>query len=193
MTIIIPYRDRPEHLQAFVDHMLAFPGHEIVIVEQAPGKPFNRGKLINCGYLETLPTHFVAHDIDMLPIDVDYSPHDGITQLAGSDIQLQDYLGGVTMYDANTFRRLGGYHNDYFHRGEDNENRFNAHRLGIPIHNNHGTFFVLPHPRTGPEFIPALWIKAQQRRTIQDQLSVCEYTVLSKVVNENITHIVVEI
>lgn len=193
MTLIIPYRNRPQHLASFIDHMsVAAPELDLVVVEQAEGKDFNRGKLINVGYLETLPDYLIAHDVDMIPIDVDYSPRNGITQLASSDIQPVDYLGGVTMYDADTFKRLGGYHNDYFHRAEDNELMFQSRRMGIPIHNRFGTFVVLPHPRTGPEFIPHLWVKAQQPRKV-NMLTTCEYSVISRTINENLTRIVVDI
>lgn len=184
MTIIIPYRNRQQQLEQFLPHMRAYlPGAKIIIVEQADEKPFNRGKLLNVGFLESgRDTHYVFHDIDMLPISVDYAPNRGVTQLAGSKIQLRDYLGGVTMFDHDTFKRVGGYHNDYFHRAEDNCMRFNLKRLKIPVLELHGTFKELPHPRKAPEFIAALWEKAQLPRNVQDQLGVCEYHVIEKVI-----------
>lgn len=194
MTIVIPYRNRPNHLAQFIPHMKQYlPDARIVIMEQAEGKPFNRGKLINCSYLETLPSCFCSHDVDMLGIRVDYSFRFGVTQLAGSDIQRFGYLGGVTMYDAETFERTGGYHNDYFHRAEDNEMNFNLHRLQIPVKYRIGNFRYLPHLRTGPEFIPELWEKAQRPREVQDQLSACEYRVISRKECETHTHIIVDI
>lgn len=181
MTIIVPYRDRPQHLAQFIPHMRAYlPGAKIIIVEQADEKPFNRGKLLNIGFLESeRDTHYVFHDIDMLPINVDYEPNVGVTQLAGSNIQLRDYLGGVTMFDHDTFKRVGGYHNDYFHRAEDNELRFNLHRLKIPVLELHGRFKQLHHERKAPEFIAALWDKAQLPRDVQDQLKTCAYKVIA--------------
>jgi beta-1,4-galactosyltransferase 4 len=190
MTIIIPYRNRPEHLAQFVPHMRAYlPYVKIVVVEQADDKPFNRGRLINIGYLEAKPDYFVAHDVDMLPIEVDYSPNPGVTQLAGSKIQLRDYLGGVTMFEPTTFEKVGGYHNDYFHRAEDNELRFNLQRLKIPVLEVHGEFKELPHARKTPEFISALWYKAQQPRTIQNQLGICRYEVVERKEYANYEHI----
>lgn len=181
MTIIVPYRDRPQHLEQFIPHMRAYlPADRIVIVEQVDEKPFCRARLLNIGYLEYPDTHYVFHDIDMLPIDVDYEPNPGVTQLAGSKIQLRDYLGGVTMFDHDTFKRVGGYHNDYFHRAEDNELRFNLHRLKIPVLELHGRFKQLQHERKAPEFIAALWDKAQLPRDVQDQLGVCDYHVVAK-------------
>lgn len=143
--------------------------------------------------METLPSSFCSHDVDMLGIRVDYSFRIGVTQLAGSGIQRFGYLGGVTMFDAETFERAGGYHNDYFHRAEDNEMHFNLHRLRIPVKYRTGSFQNLPHARTGPEFDHELWEKAQKPREVQNQLAICEYTLVSKVKHDTHTHIIVDI
>lgn len=189
-TIIVPYRARPEHLSIFVPAMNKYlPGAPVIVVEQADSKPFNRGKLINCCFLEFKPDYFVAHDVDLIPIDVDYSFSPWVTQLAKSEIQKVDYLGGVTMFTDASFERVGGYNNDFYSRGEDNEVSFNLKRRGIPVSNRFGIFEQLPHPRTGPEFIPNLWHKAQQKRKIQDQLSVCKYKLVSKEQKEGYLHL----
>lgn len=186
MLIIVPYRDRAEHLQHFASVMAA---HEVVVVEQADDKPFNRAKLLNIGVLETMQSYFVLHDVDMIPVKVDYSPAQGVTQLASSKIQKHGYLGGATMFDLTTFFTAGGYHNDYFHRAEDNEMMFNLTRLGIHVHYAPGIFTTLPHERNGPEFDPTLWHKAQKKRGRQDQLAVCEYKVVSDVQDKLYRHI----
>lgn len=194
MTVVVPYRSRPDHLDQFIPHMRAYlPGADIVVIEQAEGKPFNRGKLINVSYLIMRPIYFVAHDVDMLPMDVNYSLRTGVTQLAQSNIQPHGYLGGVTMFDSKTFERAGGFHNDYFHRAEDNEQHFNLHRLKIPVSYRRGFFKELPHPRFNPEFIPELWEKAQQPRQVQNQLGACEYTFGSKVQYDTHTRIIVDL
>lgn len=194
MTIIVPFRARPDHLAQFIPHMRAYlPDAGIVVVEQVEGEPFNRARLLNIGYLLSQPMYFCMHDVDFLPIKVDYSPRIGVTQLASSKIQPRGYLGGVTMFDAATFEFLGGYNNDYFHRAEDNELFFEIQRNRIAITNRFGTFRELPHPRTGPEFIPELWEKAQQPREVQDQLSICEYTIIDRQKFNTHTNIIVEI
>lgn len=177
ITIIIPYRNRPEHLEQFMAHGYYAPYVNMLVVEQADDKPFNRAKLINIGFLYDLPQCFIAHDVDMLPVRVDYTITYGVTQLANSNIQKIDYLGGVTMYDYDTFVKSGGYHNDYFHRAEDNEMKFNLNRHGIPVLNRFGQYKELQHTRPSVEFDPQLWQKAQQPRTVPDQLSVCQYEV----------------
>lgn len=189
LAIIVPFRNRHEHLDHFIPHMNKYlPDAKIVIVEQADELPFNRGKLINVGFLEFPTDHICAHDVDMLPINVNYFEGPGVQQKASSEIQKQDYLGGVTIFDHETFWLMCGYHNDYWHRAEDNELMFHLKRLQIPIYNRFGTFFQLPHPRTGPEFIPELWQKAQLPRT-KNMLKTCEYQLISKEVHDTHVHL----
>ena len=164
-------------------------GHTILVIEQADFKPFNRGKLLNVGVLQTVATHFVCHDVDMIPLNADYTAADGVTQLADSQIQINGYLGGVTMFDRETFYSIGGYNNDYFHRAEDNEMAFNIHRLRLKVTYRIGRFAVLPHARTGPEFDPSLWYKSQQPRKVQNQLASCQYEITSDVVTGTYRHI----
>lgn len=181
LAIIVPYRDREDHLAQFIPHMNKYiPDAKIVIVEQADEKPFNRGKLLNIGFLETEATHYCFHDVDMLPEIVDYSERIGVTQLAKSNIQKIDYLGGVTIFDRETFIKSGGYHNDYFHRAEDNCMMFNLKRLRIKVAERFGKFNILHHSRVTAEFIPELWEKAKLPRIEQDQLLQCRYTIIRK-------------
>lgn len=180
-TIIVPYRNRPQHLKKFVEHTNKhFPNAPIAIIEQLGDRPFNRGRLLNIGALEFPDAYLIMHDVDMLlhPDEwYDASPFAQVVQMAGSKIQLKDYLGGVTMFTGDIFHVAGGYHNDYFHRAEDNEMRFNLQHLGIPVLEAHKRFEVLDHPRNKQEFIAALWQRAQQKRSQQNQLASCVYSI----------------
>jgi hypothetical protein len=161
------------------------PHAAIIIVEQSYDKPFNRAKLLNIGFLETAATHYCFHDIDMLPVKVDYTETSGVTQMAYSNIQRVNYLGGVTMFDHRTFIESGGYHNEYFHRAEDNEMMFN---LSVPVTNRFGIFRQLPHARTGSEFIPELWAKAQLPRSV-NMLETCKYAVAEREEKDGYVHL----
>lgn len=189
LAIIVPYRNRAEHLAQFIPHMNKYlPDAKIVIVEQADEKPFNRGKLLNIGFLETESFYFCFHDVDHLPVSVSYVCAIGVNQLAYSNIQTSNFLGAVTMYDRETFKISQGYHNDYFHRAEDNEQMTNLMLKRIFVSHRFATFQVLPHPRTGPEFIPELWQKAQLPRTV-NMLETCKYELISKEELDTHTHI----
>lgn len=197
--IVVPYRDRQAQLDVFIQHMQTFhKGIDLCIVEQTNEKPFNRGKLLNIGFLENqLYKRYIFHDVDMLPLRVNYTAKYNnvpVLQLAASAIQRIDYLGGVTRFTNHAFKAAGGYHNDYFHRAEDNEMMFNLKRLGMHVLNKPGKYSVLEHERKGPEFDPALWHKAQQKRTIQNQLTVCQYEVLvNSRLHNGVRHIITAI
>lgn len=183
-TFVIPYRDRQSHLDTFIPHLTRYLQNadftwQIVVVEQDAGKPFNRGKLLNIGFIESESNYFVFHDVDMLPVTVDYSPCFGVKQLAGNRVQRVDFLGGVTMFQSATFYQCGGYHNDYFCRAEDNEMRFHLRRCKIPVHEKHGHFRTMNHARPLVEFDKALWEKAKQPRIQTNQLMICNYAILS--------------
>jgi len=195
-TFVIPYRDRAEHLKVFIPHLTEYLKNadftwQIVVVEQIPGKPFNRGKLLNVGFRESESHNFVFHDVDMLPVQVDYNPCFGVKQLAASTIQRVDFLGGVTMFQAATFYQCGGYHNDYFCRAEDNEMRFQLRRMRIGVHEKHGTFKTLDHPKAAA-FDKELWQRAQQKRSINHVLH-CEYAVLWDKQEKGYRHLLVSI
>lgn len=189
MTLLVPYRDREEHLKEFVPLMRH---HDIYIIEQADDKPFNRGKLINVGFLEVRPIVFVANDIDII---VNHFPPElpsGVVQCVRSTMQLQNYLGGSTLYTSFSFQKAQGYHNDFWHRAEDNEMMFNLMSKNIAVIHMFQRFLPLPHERNGPEFIPELWQKAQLPRT-KDMLKTCEYKLISKEVKDGYTHLKVEL
>lgn len=195
--IIVPYRNREQHLSQFLHCMQQrVDVNDICIVEQEVDGLFNRGKLLNVGFLANPGyTHYIFHDVDMLPVNVPYLNYytKPVLQLAGSNIQIYDYLGGVTRFTNTAFRKAGGYHNGYYHRAEDNEMRFNLKRLDISVINKFGKYHVLEHERKGPEFDPALWQKAQKKREVQSQLSICKYEVLQTKEIDNIRHIVVSL
>ena len=55
LGIIVPYRDREDHLKYFVPSIKEYLDecgipHSIYIIEQGNEKSFNRGKLLNVGY-----------------------------------------------------------------------------------------------------------------------------------------------
>ena len=88
LGIIVPYRKRPGHLRKFqqsIESYLKNQDYELIVVEQNDDLPFNRGKLLNIGFQQAIRKgcdYVVFHDVDMLPVDVDYSYSDVPTHLA---------------------------------------------------------------------------------------------------------------
>ena len=59
LGVIVPYRGRPTHLRKFKDHIKDYLknnniSYQLIVVEQTDTLPFNRGKLLNVGFLEAL-------------------------------------------------------------------------------------------------------------------------------------------
>jgi predicted glycosyltransferase involved in capsule biosynthesis len=160
LSIVVPYRDRQEHLKKFIPHMeksdlLSNIDFEIVIVEQEDGKPFNRGKLLNIGAIESpKSTYYCFHDVDMLPIVSDYSPVSNPTHLAaeaeqfGYKLPYAGYFGGVTLFDKSSFIKCNGYANDYWGWGaEDDDVMFRCLTRDIKASRKNGRYRSLSHNR----------------------------------------------
>ncbi len=192
ISIIVPYRNRREHLDIFLTSLRKIENeYEILIVEQFSDglNNFNRGKLLNIGALFAKGDHLVMHDVDMVPnfrtypvIDFAFSnsnPPSFVQQFASSDIQLSDYLGGVTAFDRYAFFDAGGYSNNFFSRAEDNEMMFNLKRNKIKVENKFQFFTRLQHERTGVEFDEELWKKAQLPRAKDDGVQNCNFVLKS--------------
>ena len=131
LGIIVPYRNRPVQLDIFLNVMKEYVREknipfEIIIVNQDNAKQFNRGMLLNIGFKYALKmkcNYVVFHDVDMLPIDVDYSYSEVPLHMA-TDFILEDdeknrelfdeYFGGVTMFPVNVFKEINGYSNKYW-------------------------------------------------------------------------------
>lgn len=146
LGVIVPYRDREEHLKVFVPHLCEYLtnsgiGFEIIVVEQGDSKPFNRGSLLNLGFLkaEKLGCDYVVfHDVDMLPRNVDYSyssvPLELVKKVVldtdrrfsvgtGDHIE-PNYFGGVTLFPVKAFEKINGYSNMYRGWGFEDDDLF---------------------------------------------------------------------
>lgn len=104
--------------------------YQIFVIEQTDNKPFNRGKLLNVGYKIACNhncDYFVFHDVDMLPINVDYSYTDKplhlATHLQENDYEISffDYFGGVTLFNKEDFEKINGYSNEYLGWGFEDD------------------------------------------------------------------------
>jgi len=160
LAIIVPFRDRDKHLSQFVPHMEKFLKDEevdfkIVIVEQGDKKEFNRAKLLNIGYAEFPDFDYYAfHDVDMLPVDSDYSYVEGPTHLAsraeqfGYKLPYDGYFGGVTVFDKESFVKINGYSNEYWGWGaEDDDVLLRCSVMGLPTFRKDCKYRSLSHER----------------------------------------------
>lgn len=151
LGVIVPYRNRYEHLQEFKKHITEYLtskdiNYELIIVEQDNAKLFNRGMLLNIGFIHAKKLgcdYVIFHDVDMLPIDVDYSYSDIPLHLA-TNFHFEDgekqrevfdtYFGGVTMFPVSSFEEIDGYSNKYWGWGfEDDDLLYRCAEKCIPL------------------------------------------------------------
>lgn len=161
VAIIVPFRSPPavrdEQLSRFVAHMAGFldgADWRMYVVAQSPDRrKFNRGKLLNAGYIRALEDgcgRFVFHDVDLLPsrgllpayLAGPEAPPLHIARAWGR-YPGRDYAGGATSWSAAQFEAINGYPNTYWGwGGEDDETMRRCRAV-------HGRDFEMAGPAPG--------------------------------------------
>lgn len=173
-VMVIPYRDRLEHLNEFVPFMEEFlKDHEfrILVVHQADDKLFNKGKLFNIGLsVAGDADYFCLHDIDLLPLDrtCDYSPPRRVAHLLDRlwqrKIDHPTYLGGAFVTTAEAFRAANGFSNQYWGWGlEDEDFLIRLWLAGVEVDRRPGWYRSLPH-----EAPPVAFSRERFQRTLAE-------------------------
>ncbi len=165
LAIIVPYRDRAEHLKQFLLHMDNYfqrdkldrnIDYSIHVVEQCGDAPFNRGKIKNCGFsiAQDKADYFCFHDVDYLPLWADYSYPKKPARLIWHGLTLKEdhelFFGGVVLFTKHDFLKVNGYSNDYWGWGfEDNDLRLRCIAAKLGFEKRDGTFQALKHKNAG--------------------------------------------
>lgn len=97
--------------------------YEFIVAEQDDSDLFNRGLLLNCGFIQAREqgcNRVCFHDIDLLPLDSQYysifpeEPLELVKNIEGSKEPIPyNYFGGVTLVSNADFERVNGYSNRY--------------------------------------------------------------------------------
>jgi predicted glycosyltransferase involved in capsule biosynthesis len=135
--IIIPYRNRLEHLKEFIPYYSKLLNNiEIIIIEQDDINLFNRGILMNIGFDISRNNidnkYFTFHDVDMLYIGDDvnniYSYPKNPTHIATACEQFdykmpyKNYFGGVCLFNEQDFLKINGFSNSFIGWGAEDDN-----------------------------------------------------------------------
>ncbi len=148
LGVVVPYKKRESQLKIFKKEITEYLNSkkidfELIVVEQADDKPFNRGKLLNIGFDNAKKLgcgYVVFHDIDMLPVKVDYSYSETPLHLATNfefnpnikRIIFDEYFGGVTLFPVEDFETINGYSNEYWGWGfEDDDLLYRCRKHNI--------------------------------------------------------------
>ncbi len=172
LAIIVPYRDRLNHLSQFIPHITSYFERDkldrqidvtINVVEQSAGTPFNRGKLKNAGFALVRDScdYVCFHDVDYLPIWADYSWSMMPARLAWFGLTLREdwtnFFGAVCLFSNEAFVRADGFPNCYWGWGpEDLELGYRARITAGDFERRDGTFASLPHAHAGFS-APGVW------------------------------------
>ena len=207
LNIVVPYRNRKEHLNIFVPHMINYLkdyDYEIWIIEQGNEKSFNRGFLINAGYLLSKKenSYFCAHDIDVITNEIDYSyPGKVFRHPYGG--ALNHNLGLLFITDNECFEKCNGFPNNYWGWGmEDITLIKRANRLNIKIDESNFLYqgycntYELGHSKIHNE-------NELNRNSEYDNndylswenngLSNCSFRILKEMkIHENVNHIIID-
>ncbi|XP_013391513.1 beta-1,4-galactosyltransferase 4 [Lingula anatina] len=169
VAIIIPYRDRQEHLDILLQNLHPFLQsqkchYQIFVVEQALPAPYNLGYTRNVGFVEASATFnftcYIFHDVDKIPMNNSLlyrCPPDRVLHLASAedrnqyDLMYPNYIGGVIGTAPDTFKKLNGFPNNYIRWGGEDDDFFQRSvSQKVPIEHAHtqlGMYRVLNHTR----------------------------------------------
>uniref|UniRef100_A0A0A9XFF2 Beta-1,4-N-acetylgalactosaminyltransferase n=2 Tax=Lygus hesperus TaxID=30085 RepID=A0A0A9XFF2_LYGHE len=142
VAIIIPYRNRRHQLHLLLQFLPRIlkkqqVNYSIFVVEQAGNKTFNKGMLMNAGFMTALsrPAHgvpyhcFIFHDSDLLTEDdrnmytcPEFPRHMsiGVDEL-DYKLPYKELVGGIFAIKTDHFIRLNGYSNLYWGWGGEDD------------------------------------------------------------------------
>ncbi len=225
INIVVAIRDREKELNEFIKHLdkvlkMKKITYKLYVIEQThENKLFNRGKLLNIGFLEANKNNFsdyyLMSDVDIYPKTKDIFNIEckkEYRQLYGET----NIGGGVFTINSKIFKRINGFSNNYWGWGledDDLEHRLKLSKVPINLK------YRLKRPNDNVFDIPSCPEYQIQKKKMQsnnrlfynkcikkykkniknvffDGLRTCHYTVLKKYNyhgNNNIIRILVDI
>lgn len=172
VALIVPYRDREKHLKEFSSYIHKFLPcqsieYSLYIIEQTDSKPFNRAKLFNIGVeeiekLDPAVCCFIFHDVDLLPLDprnlymCSSLPKHMSVRVSSLRYKLpySSLFGGVTAFTKSQFKTIGGFSNNFYGWGGEDDDIFKRiRRAGLNITRTPSQFAIydaLRHPKAKP-------------------------------------------
>lgn len=158
LAIIVPYRDRMEHMKTFIPYMNKYLNNfnsQIFIIHQKNDDLFNRAALFNIGFhiVKNKFDYFAFHDIDLLPEGSDYSYPDNPTHLSQRCSQFgykkKKLFGGVVLLTKEQFIKSNGFSNLFKGWGGEDDDMRTRVKVNYLIDYRPGKYKSLEHPHTG--------------------------------------------
>lgn len=162
LTVVIPFRDRDEHLRQLLPVLRAELERQgipfgILVVEQDGGGLFNRGRLINIGvrHAADRTDYYCLHDVDAIPHAANYAcpsqPLRLVSQIDtenGPTARTDYYFSGAVSIRKEQLVRANGYSNEYWGWGKEDDDFFFRLLLAgcLCYFDMQGRFQDLPNP-----------------------------------------------
>ncbi|KAL7058360.1 hypothetical protein AAHC03_016955 [Spirometra sp. Aus1] len=141
VAVVIPVRNRYVNLSVLLNHLHPFMRHQlrrytIYVIEQDKPETFNKGALLNIGYMEAVKAAsyscFIFHDVDLLPEDdrMLYACEDQPLHMSATidkfnySLFYKTSFGGVVAMKRMHFESTLGYANTYFGWGCEDDDMY---------------------------------------------------------------------
>ncbi|XP_015905417.1 beta-1,4-N-acetylgalactosaminyltransferase bre-4 isoform X1 [Parasteatoda tepidariorum] len=216
VAIIIPYRDRLEHLTTllYTLHPLLqrqLLEYRVYVVEQWGNDTFNKGVLMNAGVREALKDSdfqcFVFHDVDMIPEDdrnlytCPPSPRHLSVAVDKFNYTLPYALlvGGVFSIKLEHYLAVNGYSNLYWGWGGEDDDmayRIRFRKLDIirpPEALARYSMIKHEHRPESPNAIRSALLRMAKKRSSRDGLNTVKYRVLWRHEHLSYSHLMIDI
>ncbi|KAK7580551.1 hypothetical protein V9T40_001180 [Parthenolecanium corni] len=166
VALIIPYRDRLTQLSFFIRYIHIFLYYQqiqyrIYVIEQTQHYFFNRGLILNAGYLEAKKDKnyscFIFHDVDIIPSHrnnyyaCSQAPRHMSVLRTSTYYRLPypTYFDGAVSFLPEHFEKINGFSNKFYGSGGEDEDLYNrvVHHGLEPIRfpNSASTYSSLAH------------------------------------------------
>jgi beta-1,4-galactosyltransferase 1 len=218
--ILIPYRQRQQHLNYFIKNAVPLfkqylPNTKIIVIEQGNNKEFNRGKLLNVGFKEyqNNTNFFITHDVDIIPlkniVQNVYNNNDAkVYQIKSAHASS---LGGIVKFKHDVVFDINGFPNDIWGWGiEDRALFFRCYIRDIKVTINTNKNYEMLHHKSNaakytgkkqkqsqmwmPEHINSLSAEDKDKLVTTSGLNNLEYTIISRTsINDMVELIKVDI
>uniref|UniRef100_A0A0A9ZFX5 Beta-1,4-N-acetylgalactosaminyltransferase n=1 Tax=Lygus hesperus TaxID=30085 RepID=A0A0A9ZFX5_LYGHE len=220
VAIIIPYRDREKQLNLLLKYLPPVLkrhqiNYNIFVIEQMGNETFNKGILMNAGFLTALdrPAHgvmyhcFIFHDVDLLPED-DRNMYTCPQQPRHLSVAVNELhyklpyrvlVGGVFAVRTEHFLRLNGYSNLYWGwGGEDDDMGYRVEHVLSSISRPPewvARYTMIKHEKRRPlsRRVRTKLLRTSWRRYRLDGLNTVSYGLGPIVEGPQYTHVMVDV
>lgn len=138
IAIIIPHRNRIQHLKDFYKHINKLKksknhNFDIYVIDQLNTYKFNRAILLNVGYNIAKQNYnydrYIFHDVDSYPtqelFDIYFKYIDKNIHFASPFLDYKytfnDFFGGVVSFKGSDFEKINGYPNNFYGWGGEDD------------------------------------------------------------------------